>query len=147
MPAQEQGKEETCGNSTGEVLKGLCRKLEEEKNQEDRPTVKLWKKIREREKSFGEGSVGLDRPIYMELLLQDEGYHREQEGVVLGLEAAIDLVELAEEEQGQQAPPPRSSPHPGCPVSGRTPEDQKSGGTPQNRQSTEDGKVLLAGSE
>ena len=42
----------------------------------------------------------------MELLLRDEGYHREREGVVLGLEAAIDLVELAEEEQGQQAPPP-----------------------------------------
>ena len=79
--------------------------------------------------------------------MQHEGYRREREGVVLGLEAAIDLVELAEEEQDQQAPTPRSSPHPGRPVSGRTPEDQKSRGTPQNRQSTEDGEGLLAGHE
>ena len=68
VPAQEQGNEETCGDSTGEVLKGLCRKLEEEKNQEDSRTIKLLKKIREREKSFEEGTGGLDRPTYLELL-------------------------------------------------------------------------------
>ena len=72
--AQEQGKEEMHGNSAGEVLEGLRRKLEEEKNQEDRPTVKLWKKIRERESSFGEGTRGLDRPIYMELLVRHSGF-------------------------------------------------------------------------
>ena len=65
----------------------------------------------------------------------------------MGLETAIDLVELAEEEQGEHVPPPRSSPHPGCPVSGRTPEDQKSGGTPQNCQSIKDREGLLAGGE
>ena len=135
------------GNSTGEVHEGLCRKLEEEKNQEDRRTLKLRKKIPEREIAFEEGTGGLDRHIYMGLLMRDEGYRRERDGVVLGLEAAIDLVEQAEEEQGQQAPPPRSSTHPGRPVPGRTPEDQKSGGTPQNRQSTEEGKGLLAGHE
>ena len=83
----------------------------------------------------------------MELLVQHKGYRWEREGVVLGLEAAINLMELAEEEQDQQAPTHRSSPHPGRPVSGRTPEGQKFGGTPQNRQSTEDGKGLLAGHE
>ena len=72
--------------------------------------------------------------------MQDEGYRREREVVALGLEAAINLVELAEEEKVQQAPSPQSSPHPGRPDSRRTPEDQKFGGTPQNCQGTEDGE-------
>ena len=98
MLGQEE-EEETPGNSTGKALEGLRRKLEEEKNQEERHTLELRKKIQEREKSFSEGSGGVDRPTHMELLVQHEGYRRERKGVVLGLEAAIDLVELAEEEQ------------------------------------------------
>ena len=120
--AQEQGKEEMHGNSAGEVLEGLRRKLEEEKNQEERHTLKLWKKIRERERSFSEGIGGLDWPTYMELLVQHEGYRRERKGVVLGLEAAINLMELAEEEQDQQAPTPQSSPQPGRRKNPRRPE-------------------------
>ena len=58
--------------------------------------------------------------------------------MVLGLERAIDLIELVEEEQDQQAPPPQSSPHPG---------HRASGGTPQNCQNTEDDEELLAGGE
>ena len=45
--AQEQRKEEMRGNSISEVLGGLRRKLEEEKNQEDRRTIKLQKKIQD----------------------------------------------------------------------------------------------------
>ena len=108
-PAQEQGKEETRGNSAGEVLEGLRRKLEEERNQEERHTLKLRKTIRERERSFSEGIGGLDRPTYMELMVQHEGYHREREGRVLGLEVAIDIVEKAEEKQEQQTSIPLSA--------------------------------------
>ena len=59
-PAQEQGKKETRGNSAGEVLERLHRKLEEEKDQEERHTLELWKMIRDRERSFSEGIRGLD---------------------------------------------------------------------------------------
>ena len=129
-PGKEQGNEETSG-SASKAFGRLRRKVEEEKNQEEGHTLELRKKIQEREKSFSEGSRGVDRPTHMELLVQHKGYRWEREGVVLVLEAAINLMELAEEEQDQQAPTPRSSPHPGRPVSRRTPEDQKSRGTPQ----------------
>ena len=90
------------------------------------------------ERYLGEGAGGVYRPVYMELLALDEGYSREREGVVLGLERAIDLVELGEEDPDQQVPPPQPSLHPGSPASG---------GTPQNFQSTEGGEELLAGDE
>ena len=41
--------------------------------------------------------------------------------MVLGLERAIDLIELVEEEQGRQAPPPQ----PGHPASGGTPQTEE----------------------
>ena len=40
----------------------------------------------------------------------------EREGVVWGLERAMDLIGMAEEEQGQQAPPPQPSSHLGQPT-------------------------------
>ena len=135
---QEQGKEETRGNYSGEVLERLRKKLGEEKNKEDRGIIKLRKKTREMERYLGEGAGGVYPATYMEILVWDKGYRREREGVVLGLERAIDLIELAEEEQGQQVPPPQSSPHPGHPASG---------GTPQNCQNTEDDEELFAGGE
>ena len=47
----------------------------------------------------------------MEMIERDKGYRREREGVVWGLERAMDLIVMAEEEQGQQAPPPQPSYH------------------------------------
>ena len=58
--------------------------------------------------------------------------------MVLGLEKAIDIVEMEEEEQDQQRPPPQPSPHPKRPTPRRT---------PQNYQNITDGKGLLAGDE
>ena len=65
--------------------------------------------------------------MYTELLVRVEGYHRERERVVVGLEAALDLVELAEEEQDQQAQTPQY--------------------TPQDGRSTKEDEGLLAGHE
>ena len=79
-PAQEQGKEETCGNYPGEVLKTLSKKLGEEKNKEDRGIIKLWKKAREMEIYLGEGAGVVYRATYMEILVRDEGYRRERMG-------------------------------------------------------------------
>ena len=66
---------------------------------------------------------------------------------MLGLEAAMDLVELAEEEQDQQAPTHQSGPHPERPVVGSTPDDRKPGGTPQNCPNAEEAEGLLESSE
>ena len=143
---QEQRKEETRGNSINKVIEGLRRKLEVEKDKEVRGILKMRKKIQNLKKYLDEGSGGAYRQVQRELLERYKKYCTEREGMVLGLERAIDLVEQAEGEQGQQAPPPRFSPHPGRPVSGRITEDQKSGGTPQNRQSTEDRAVASVNS-
>ena len=94
-PAQEQAKEETRGSSTSRVLKKLCKKLEEEKQQTERLNIKLRKVIRNRDRSYSEGSLGLERQTYLELQGRDKGYRREREGVGLGLEGALDLVEQA----------------------------------------------------
>ena len=45
------------------------------------------------------------------MIERDEGHRREQEGVVWGLERAMALIEMVEEEQGQKAPPPQPSYH------------------------------------
>ena len=120
------------GNSISKVLEGLCRMLKEEKDKEFRGILKMRKKIQNLKKYLDEGSGGAYRQVWRELLERYKKYCTEREGMVLGLERAIDLVEQAEGKQGQQAPPPRSSPHP------RVTEDQKSIGTPQDRQSTEE---------
>ena len=47
-------------------------------------------------RSLGGGAGGAYRPVYMELLARDERYRREREGVVIGIERAIDLLEMEE---------------------------------------------------
>ena len=145
-PTKEQGKGETSG-IVSQALRRLRKKAEEEKNQEERHTLKVWERIQEREKSFSEGNGGVDWQTHMELQLQHDGYLREHDGIELGIKMVIDLRVQAEEEQDQSAPASRSSPHPRSPVSRRTPEGEESGGTPQNRQRTEEGEGLLAGQE
>ena len=159
-PVKEQGNEETRG-SASEALGRLRRKIEEKKHQEERRNVSLWKKIQDSERSFSEGAGELDRQTYAELL--------EREGVMLGLEAALGLVDQARAEQDtqqqtkattagsegtnlcvlqdQQAVPSRPRPHTGQPASGRTPENQEPGRPPYNRQGTTDSEGLLAGRE
>ena len=61
-------------------------------------------------RSLGGGAGGAYRPVYLELLVRDERYRREREGVIIGLERAIDLVELEEEELEQQVPSLQASP-------------------------------------
>ena len=74
----------------------------------------------------------------MESLERDEKYCKEREGIVVGLEKAIDIVEMEEEKQDQQRRPPQPSPRPVRPTPGRT---------PQNYQKITEGEGLLAGEE
>ena len=94
---------------------------------------------------MGRSSPGKSGPLDQDA--GHEGRPGEQPGNPREGQELEDLVELAEEEQDQQVSPPQFSPHPGRPGSGKTPEDQKSRETPQNCQSTEDGKGVLAGGE
>ena len=57
----------------------------------------------------------------MESLERDEKYGKEREGIVAGLEKAIDIVEMKEEKQDQPRHPPKPSPRPECKTPGRTP--------------------------
>ena len=93
-----------------EALVGVCRKLEEEKNKEVRELIQLSKKIQDMKKSLAKGAGGVYRPAYRELIRRNEGYHREREGVEIGLERAIDLIEQVEEEPEQQGSPPAHPP-------------------------------------
>ena len=63
----------------------------------------------------------------------------ELEGVVWGLDRAMDLIDMAEEEQGHQAPHPQPSLHWERPATG---------GNPQKVQNTkEDEKLLIDGGD
>ena len=55
----------------------------------------------------------------MEMLSRDEERRLELDGVVWGLERALDLIDIAEEEQGQPAP----LPCPGSTQSSQPPEE------------------------
>ena len=85
-------------------------------------------------RSLGGGAGGAYRPVYLELLARDERYRREREGVITGIERAIDLVELEEEELEQQVLSLQASPQPESPAPRKT---------PQNVQSTGGGEKLL----
>ena len=58
--------------------------------------------------------------------------------MVIGIERAIDIVEMEEKEQAQQRPHPQPTPHPVSPA----PRE-----TAQTYQGTENGEGLLAGDE
>ena len=74
--------------------------------------MKLRKKIHDLKKYLDEGSGGAYRQVYVESIERNEKYCQEREGMVLGLEKAIDTVKMEEKEQDQQRPPPQPSPHP-----------------------------------
>ena len=111
-----------------EALGGVRRKLEEEKDKEVRGVIKLRKKSQDMERSLGGGAGGAYRPVYLELLARDERYRREREGVITGIERAIDLVELEEEELEQQVPSLQASPQPESPAHRKTPHNVQSTG-------------------
>ena len=142
-PVQEPGREETSG-STSKALERLHRKIEEKKLQEEGRNVSLWKKVQDEARAFSEGAGVLHRQVYTELL--------ERGGIVLGLKAAMSLVDRTKAEQDtqrsttdtaagsertppcflqdQQAVPLRSSPHTGQPSPGRTSENKEPGRPP-----------------
>ena len=121
--AREKGKEDSSSNYPGGILERLRKKLREEIHKEDRGIIKLRKKIQKREIYFGGGAKVEYRAAHREIILRDEEYRMEREGLVLGLERAIDIIDLVEEEQGRQVPPPQSNPHPEHPASGGFPQD------------------------
>ena len=100
--------------------------------------MKLRKKIHDLKKYLNAGFGGAYRQVHRESLERHEKYCKEREGIVVGLDKAIDIVEIEEEEQDQQRRPPQPSPHPGRPTPGRT---------PQNFQRITEGEELLTGDE
>ena len=72
---------------------------------------------------LSEGARGEYRAAHMEMMARDEGRRMEQEGLVWGLERALQIIEMAE---GEQAPPPQPRPHSGQPAPGeKKPERPK----------------------
>ena len=69
---------------------------------------------------------------------RDEERRVELDGVVLGLERALDIVNIVEEEQGQPAPHPLPRVHSEQPDPGRE---------PQKGQNKEDEKLLIDGGD
>ena len=104
--AREKGKEDSSSNYPGGILERLRKKLREEIHKEDRGIIKLRKKIQERKIYLGGDARGEYRAAHKEIILRDKEYHRERKGLVWGLERAIYIIDLVEEEQGRQAPPP-----------------------------------------
>ena len=76
--------------------KKIWEKLEEEKQGTAWLNTRLREKIRDRERSYHKGFVGMDQQTYRDLQDWDEGYHREHEGVMAGLDWAMDIVERGE---------------------------------------------------
>ena len=89
-------------------------------------------KIQNLKRYLGEDSGGAFWQIQREVIERHENYCTEHEGMVQGLERAIELVEQAREKQDNHATPPRSSPLPECLVNGRAPE----GKNPAKREAT-----------
>ena len=73
--------------------------MEEEKDQEERHTLKVRRKIQEGEKTAREGNGGIDGQIQREVRWQRDGYLKECEEVELGIKIVIDLIAQAEEKQ------------------------------------------------
>ena len=79
------------------------KKLEEERERTERINARVRKKIRSREKSYKEGSGGLNQQTYHDLQNQDKGKLRESEGMIAGLDWAIEIKEQAGRATGQSS--------------------------------------------
>ena len=101
------------------VLREIRGKLEEEMNKEIRGVMRLRKKIHDLKRKINEDPVGAYRQVSVETIDRNEKYYKEHDVMALGLESAIDTVEMEEEEQDQQRPPPQPSPDSWCPTSRR----------------------------
>ena len=111
----EQGKQTIClgqapgqysrlGEERKEAFKEIREKLEAEKDKEVRGILKRRKQIQDMKKDLDQGSGGKYRQVYMELLERDQKYCKEREGIVVGIEKAIALVEIEEEKQNHPSP-------------------------------------------
>ena len=85
-------------------------------------------KIQNLIRDLGKGPGGAYWQIQRGEIERYEDYCTEHKGMVQGLDRAIDFVEQAKGKQDNQAPPPRSSPHPERPVNGRAPEGENPAG-------------------
>ena len=85
-------------------------------------------KIQNLIRDLGKGPGGAYWQIQRGEIERYEDYCTEHKGMVQGLDRAIDFVEQAKGKQDNQAPPPRSSPHPKRPVNGRAPEGENPAG-------------------
>ena len=74
--------------------------------------MKRRKQIHDTKKDLDQDSGGEYRQVHMESIERDQKYCREREGIVVGLERAIAIVEIEEEKQNQPGHPPQPSPRP-----------------------------------
>ena len=138
IPDPTQGPPNIPREERSEALRGIRGKLENEKDKEVRGVMKQRKKIHDLKKYLDESSGGTYRQVNMESLERYKKDCKEREGMVLGFEKAIVIVEMEEEEQDQRMLTPKPIPYPVHPTLGRT---------PHNRQNTTEGEGLLAGEE
>ena len=132
--AREQRKEGKRSNYHEEILEGIRKKIRKEIYKEDRGILNLRKKAQEREKYLSGGAGGGYEAAHREMQARDEERRVELDGVVWGLERALDIVNIVEEEQGQPAPHPVPRVHS---------EQPSPGGKPQKCQNKVDEKLLI----
>ena len=106
-----------CTEHTNMVNKRLLDKIEKRREEEEQHVAGLSEVFQARVRSHSEGYSLIDRRTYIERLNQDKGNLREREGVLAGLDTAMDIVEAdraegrsitsteASEGSGREAPP------------------------------------------
>ena len=106
-----------CTEHTNLVNKRLLDKIEKRREEEEQHVAGLSEVFQARLRSHSEGYSLIDRRTYIERLNRDKGNLREREGVLAGLDTAMDIVEAdraegrsststeASEGSGREAPP------------------------------------------
>ena len=121
-PCTTQDQDNRLREERKEALNEIREQLEAEKDKEARGVLKRRKQIHDTKKDLDQGSGGKYRQVRMESLERDEKYCKEREGIVVGLEKAIAIVEMEDEKQDQPRHPPQHSPRPARNTPRRTPQ-------------------------
>ena len=119
-----------------EFLEGVRKKIRKEIYKEDIGILNLRKKAQERDTYLSGGAGGEYKAAHREIQAREEERYLELDGVVEGLERALVIINIAEEEQGQPASHPGPRAHSEQPSPGRK---------PQKGQNKVDDKLLIDG--